>query len=271
MHPFSVTRLPFALTESSVVAIIPARYDSTRFPGKILADIAGKPMIEHVYRRASSAATVHGTIVATDDLRIAEAVEAFGGAAVMTRADHISGTDRVAEVVSALPCRIVVNVQGDEPLIDPAVIDAAVQPLLDEPSIEMSTLSRPFVDHAEFLSPHVVKVVTDINGRAMYFSRAPIPYEMRSASSVSSAALMPSSAAHIGLYAYRRDTLLRVAALPPAAGELAEKLEQLRALFNGIGIRVVPTRHVSVGVDTPDDLDRVRTQMSQIAQMTQTT
>ena len=241
MHPFSVTRLPFTLTESSVVAIIPARYDSTRFPGKILADIAGKPMIEHVYRRASSATTVHGTIVATDDLRIAEAVAAFGGAAVMTRADHVSGTDRIAEVVSSLSCRIVVNVQGDEPLLEPEAIDAAVMPLLEDPSLEMSTLSRAFAD-GEFQSPHVVKVVTDKSGRALYFSRAPLP----------------AAAAHIGLYAYRRDTLLKVAALPPAPNEQAEKLEQLRALFNGIGIRVVPTRHVSVGVDTPDDLDRVR-------------
>ena len=242
VHPFSVTRLPFTLTESSVVAIIPARYDSTRFPGKILADIAGKPMIEHVYRRASSATTVHGTIVATDDLRIAEAVAAFGGAAVMTRADHLSGTDRIAEVVSSLTCRIVVNVQGDEPLLEPASIDAAVMPLLDDPSLEMSTLSRPFTDAAEFQSPHVVKVVTDKTDRALYFSRAPLP----------------TAKAHMGLYVYRRDVLLRVAALPPAPNEQAEKLEQLRALFNGIGIRVVPTRHVSVGVDTPDDLDRVR-------------
>ena len=241
MHPFSVTRLPFTLTESSVVAIIPARYDSTRFPGKILADIAGKPMIEHVYRRASSATTVHGTIVATDDLRIAEAVAAFGGAAVMTRADHMSGTDRIAEVVSSLSCRIAVNVQGDEPLLEPEAIDAAVMPLLNDPSLEMSTLSRPFAD-GELTSPHVVKVVADKSGRALYFSRAPLP----------------TASAHIGLYAYRRDILLKVAALPPAPNEQAEKLEQLRALFNGIGIRVVPTRHVSVGVDTPDDLDRVR-------------
>jgi 3-deoxy-manno-octulosonate cytidylyltransferase (CMP-KDO synthetase) len=229
------------LTESSVVAIIPARYDSTRFPGKILADLAGKPMIEHVYRRASSAATVHGTIVATDDVRIAEAVAAFGGAAVMTRADHVSGTDRIAEVAASLGCRIVVNVQGDEPLIEPDAIDAAVTPLLDDPALEMSTLSRSFAE-GEFQSPHVVKVVTDKSGRALYFSRTPLP----------------TASAHIGLYAYRRDTLLRVAALPPAPSEQAERLEQLRALFNGIGIRVVPTRHVSVGVDTPDDLERVR-------------
>ncbi|MEO8678437.1 MAG: 3-deoxy-manno-octulosonate cytidylyltransferase [Vicinamibacterales bacterium] len=230
------------MTESSVVAIIPARFDSTRFPGKALADIAGRPMIEHVYRRASSATRVHGTIVATDDSRIAHAVEAFGGAVLMTRATHTSGTDRIAEIAAALPCRIVVNVQGDEPLIEPATIDAAVEPLLNDAALEMSTLSRPFADAEEFASRHVVKVVTDLRGRALYFSRAPLA----------------AAQAHIGLYAYRRDVLLRLAALPPAPLEQAESLEQLRALSNGIGIQVVETRHVSVGVDTPDDLDRVR-------------
>jgi len=235
-------RLPFTLTESSVLAIIPARFDSTRFPGKALADIAGRPMIEHVYRRAASAARVHGTIVATDDPRIAQAVESFGGAAVLTRADHASGTDRIAEVAAALPCRVIVNVQGDEPLIEPATIDAAVEPLLSDSALEMSTLSRPFADAEEFASPHVVKVVTDLRRRALYFSRAPLP----------------ASQAHIGLYAYRRDVLLRLAALPPAPLEQAESLEQLRALSNGIGIQVVETRHRSVGVDTPDDLERVR-------------
>lgn len=242
MHPFSVTRLPFTLTESSVVAIIPARFDSTRFPGKALADIAGRPMIEHVYRRASSASSVHGAIVATDDPRIVQAVESFGGAALLTRSDHASGTDRIAEIAAALPCRIVVNVQGDEPLIEPATIDAAVQPLLNDAALEMSTLSRPFADAEEFASRHVVKVVIDLRGRALYFSRAPLA----------------AAQAHIGLYAYRRDVLLRLAALPPAPLEQAESLEQLRALSNGVGIRVVETRHVSVGVDTPDDLARVR-------------
>jgi 3-deoxy-manno-octulosonate cytidylyltransferase (CMP-KDO synthetase) len=234
--------LPFTLTESSVVAIIPARYDSTRFPGKILADLAGRPMIEHVYRRASSATKVHGTIVATDDLRIAEAVQAFGGAAVMTRRDHVSGTDRIAEVMAELPCNIVVNVQGDEPLIEPDTIDAATVPLLEDPSIHMTTLSRPFAGEAEISNPHVVKVVTDTQGRALYFSRSPLP----------------TARAHIGLYGYRREALLRLAGLPPAPAELAERLEQLRALFEGMIIKVVPTTHVSIGVDTPDDLERVR-------------
>lgn len=235
-------RLPFTLTESSVLAVIPARYDSTRFPGKALANLDGHPMIEHVYRRASSAALVHGTIVATDDERIARAVEGFGGAVIMTRRDHASGTDRIAEAVATLPCRVVVNVQGDEPLLEPSTIDAAVQPLLDDAALEMSTLCRPFADSQEFASPHVVKVVCDNRGRALYFSRA----------------LIPGSSAHIGLYVYRRDVLLRLAALPPVPQEEAEQLEQLRALVYGVGIRVIETRHAAVGVDTPEDLERVR-------------
>ena len=261
VHPNSVERLPFTLTESSVLAVIPARFDSTRLPGKILADIAGKPMIEHVYRRAAAASGVHAVIVATDDERIAAAVRSFGGAVLMTRTDHVSGTDRIAEVVAALPCLAVVNLQGDEPLIEPGTINAAVAPLLEDPSLEMSTISRPFVSADEFRSPHVVKVVTNLAGDALYFSRAPIP---ASAISVPSAALAspPSVArAHVGLYVYRRDTLLKLAALPAAPLELEERLEQLRALVNGITIRVVETRHVAAGVDTPEDLERVRSMM----------
>ena len=198
-------------------------------------------MIEHVYRRASSAALVHAALVATDDERIARAVEAFGGAAIMTRPDHVSGTDRIAEVVSQLPCRLVVNVQGDEPLIAPGTIDAAIAPMLADPALEMSTLCRPLAER-ELETKSVVKVVTDLNGRALYFSRSP----------------MAGSAAHIGLYVYRRDVLLKLAALPAAPLETLESLEQLRALSNGIGIRVVPTAHASAGVDTPEDLERVR-------------
>jgi len=242
VHPNSVERLPYTLTESSVLAVIPARFHSTRLPGKILADIAGRPMIEHVYRRAAAASLVHAVIVATDDERIAGAVRAFGGAALMTRPDHVSGTDRIAEVVSTLPCRAVVNLQGDEPLIEPGTIDAAVAPLLEDPSLEMSTVSRPFAGADEFQSPHVVKVVTNEKGDALYFSRAPLA----------------ASRAHVGLYVYRRDTLLRLAALPAASIELAESLEQLRAIANGIRIRVVHTADVAAGVDTPEDLERVR-------------
>jgi 3-deoxy-manno-octulosonate cytidylyltransferase (CMP-KDO synthetase) len=253
VHPNSVERLPFTLTESSVLAVIPARFRSTRLPGKILANIAGKPMIEHVYRRAAAALRVHAVIVATDDERIATAVRAFGGAALMTRADHVSGTDRIAEVVSALPCHAVVNVQGDEPLIESATIDAAIEPLLTDPSVEMSTLSRPFQSLEEFKSPHVVKVVTNIAGDALYFSRSPIPHRPEG--------LPPGARAHVGLYVYRRETLLKLAATPAVPLEIEESLEQLRALAHGIRIRVIETRHLVAGVDTPEDLERVRQMM----------
>jgi 3-deoxy-manno-octulosonate cytidylyltransferase (CMP-KDO synthetase) len=258
VHPNSVQRLPFTLTESSVLAVIPARFHSTRLPGKILADIAGKPMIEHVYRRAAAASGVHAVIVATDDERIANAVRSFGGAALMTRADHVSGTDRIAEAIGELPCRAVVNVQGDEPLIEPAAIDAAIAPLLADTSVEMSTLCRPFQSLEEFKSPHVVKVVTNLQGDALYFSRAPIPAAGPSAPSTG----LPAVArAHVGLYVYRRDTLLKLAAAPAVPLELEESLEQLRALAHGIKIRVVETRHIAAGVDTPADLERVRQTM----------
>jgi 3-deoxy-manno-octulosonate cytidylyltransferase (CMP-KDO synthetase) len=256
VHPNSVERLPFTLTESSVLAIIPARFHSTRLPGKILADIAGKPMIEHVYRRAAAASRVHGVIVATDDERIADAVCGFGGAAIMTREDHVSGTDRIAEVVSQLPCLAVVNLQGDEPLIEPATIDAAIAPLLADTSVGMSTISRPFASVDEFRSPHVVKVVTNQSGDALYFSRAPIPY-----SRVNPDGVPAEARAHVGIYVYRRETLLKLAAAPAAPLELEESLEQLRALALGIRIRVVTTRHTAAGVDTAEDLERVRTMM----------
>jgi 3-deoxy-manno-octulosonate cytidylyltransferase (CMP-KDO synthetase) len=243
--------LPFALTETSVLAIIPARYHSTRFPGKPLVDIGGRSMIELVYRRAASAPLVDHALVATDDQRIAERVGTFGGHVVLTRVDHPSATDRLAEVVADLPCRIVVNVQGDEPLIEPAAIDAAIQPLLDDPSLEMTTLARP-ASEADFISPHVVKVVCDVRGHAMYFSRAQIPHD-RDGRGVAGVAR-----AHVGLYAYRRDVLLRIAQLPPTALERLEQLEQLRALENGVRITVIDTDHDSPGVDTPNDLEFIR-------------
>lgn len=245
VHPNSVERLPFTLTESSVLAVIPARFHSTRLPGKILADIAGKPMIEHVYRRAAAASRVHAVVVATDDERIASAVRAFGGAAIMTRSDHVSGTDRIAEAIGKLPCGIVVNVQGDEPLIDPETIDAAVKPLLDDESVDMSTLSRPFAYLGEFENPNVVKVVANESGDALDFSRRPLQ----------------DAAAHIGLYVYRRNVLLELAASPAVPRELEERLEQLRALAKGVKIRVVPTTHMVAGVDTPEDLERVRSML----------
>jgi 3-deoxy-manno-octulosonate cytidylyltransferase (CMP-KDO synthetase) len=237
---------------AATVAIIPARYASTRLPGKALADIAGRPMIEHVYRRASAARTVTSVIVATDDDRIAEAVRAFGGDVRMTSAVHRSGTDRLAEVAQGLDCGLVVNVQGDEPLIDPAMIDEAVSAFAGDPALEMSSLRRRIPADADDLrSPHVTKVVVDRDGYALYFSRAPIPFVRAGSPPV-------PVWRHVGLYVYRRECLLRLAALPPGALEQAEALEQLRALEHGIRIKVVETSFDSIGVDTARDLDRVR-------------
>ena len=208
------------------IVVIPARYASSRFPGKPLAVIAGRTMIEHVYRRAAECRTVHAVIVATDDQRVADAVHAFGGQVRMTRADHSTGTERLAEVATSLACELVVNVQGDEPLIDPRMIDQAVAPFAADPGLSMSTLRHAIDDPAELASPHV-------SATARAFK-------------------------HIGLYVYRRDFLLTLAGLPPTPLERVELLEQLRALEHGYRVVAVETEFDSIGVDTPDDLERVR-------------
>lgn len=253
MPAVPVRRLPFTLTETSVLAIIPARFQSTRLPGKPLVEIAGRSMIEHVYRRAADARTVDHVIVATDDERIAATVEAFGGVAVMTDPAHPSGTDRLAEVVGTLPCSVVVNVQGDEPLLDPSTIDAVIAPFASDPALEMTTLSRA-IDADELANPNLVKVVRDRDGFALYFSRAPIPF----ARDGGAAAALSVARGHIGLYAYRRATLLRLARLQPTPLENLERLEQLRALEHGIRIKVLDTSGRPIGVDTPEDLQHVR-------------
>jgi 3-deoxy-manno-octulosonate cytidylyltransferase (CMP-KDO synthetase) len=252
VHP-GTFRNPFQRTSQppTVVAIIPARYESTRFPGKALADIGGRPMIEHVYRRAADAADA--VVVATDDRRIADAVEAFGGVVRMTSPSHRTGTDRIAEVAADLECAIIVNPQGDEPLIEPAVITAVVEPLRVDPSLPMATVRRRITDAADYTSPHVVKVVADRQGNALYFSRAPIPPVAAHADRAAAEAY-----AHVGLYAFRRDFLLTFARLPQTPLEIAESLEQLRALEHGFRIRTVVTEHHSIGVDTPEDLERAR-------------
>ena len=244
-------------TSVSATAIIPARYQSSRLPGKALADIAGRPMIEHVYRRASAAATVSRVLVATDDARIFDAVRAFGGEVVMTSAAHPSGTDRLAEAAAALDCDLVVNVQGDEPLLAPETIDAAVMPFVTDPALEMSTLRRAISSAEERNNPNVTKVVVDRDGYALYFSRAPIPFTRPG---------QPEARAwaHVGLYVYRRDTLLRLAALPPTEMERAEALEQLRALEHGIRIKAIKTTHATIGVDTREDLEHVRALMAHV-------
>jgi 3-deoxy-manno-octulosonate cytidylyltransferase (CMP-KDO synthetase) len=208
-------------------------------------------MIEHVYRRTCEARSIGSVIVATDDRRIAEAVAAFGGDVRMTSPAHQSGTDRLAEVAATLACDLIVNVQGDEPLIEPAMIDEAVAPFATQPDLEMSTLRRRIDDPADFMNPNVTKVVVDLNGYALYFSRSPIPYVRADAT-----AAQPWR--HVGLYVYRRDCLLRLASLAPTGLEKSEALEQLRALEHGIRIKAVETQYDSIGVDTPEDLERAR-------------
>ena len=211
-------------------------------------------MIEHVYRRASEARSVSSVIVATDDERIYRTVLGFGGTARLTSPDHPSGTDRLAEVAASLTCDIIVNVQGDEPLIEPSTIDEAVAPLRADPRLEMSTLRRRLHDQSDIDNPNLTKVVIDREGFALYFSRAPIPY-------VRNPAARATVWGHVGLYVYRRACLLRLASLPPTDLERAEALEQLRALEHGIRIKAIETIHESIGVDTPDDLERVRRMM----------
>lgn len=238
-----------------VIGIIPARYGSTRFEGKPLAEIAGKPMIQHVYERARQARLLEEVIVATDDERIRAAVEGFGGKVAMTRSDHPTGTDRLAEVAGGLDVEIVCNVQGDEPLIDPGAIDAAIQPLLDDPSIPMSTLMAPITEERDLNDPNCVKMVVDRDGFALYFSRSLIPYPRDGRTEGRTFYYHP------GLYVYRREFLLTYAALPPAPLEQIESLEQLRALENGYRIKCVETGYRPVAVDTPEDLERVRALM----------
>ncbi len=237
-----------------VVCIIPSRYESTRFPGKPLADLAGKPMIQHVYERVLKAGSVSFAAVATDDERIFAAVRAFGGRAVMTSPRHRSGTDRIAEAVETMGLRdddIVVNVQGDQPLFEPSQVDEVAGPLLQDGSIPMSTLIYRIVRDEEIAHPNAVKTVFDRNHFALYFSRATIPF-------VRDAARRAEYFKHHGIYAYRRHFLRAFAALPEGILERHEALEQLRALENGYRIKVVVTRHDSVEVDTPEELERVR-------------
>ena len=228
------------------LCVIPARYASTRLPGKPLADICGKPMICRVLERASRAQKPEKVIVATDDERIYDAVRAEGGEAILTRADHPTGTDRLAEVAEAYPeVDLIVNVQGDEPLIEPSVIDDLIAPFEIDENLPMATVMVRMEDAAEQLNPNNVKVIVDKLGYALYFSRSLVPYPRAAAGPVYK---------HIGIYAYRRDFLLRYARLEPTPLERAESLEQLRALENGYGIRVLETDCRFVGVDTPEDL-----------------
>jgi 3-deoxy-manno-octulosonate cytidylyltransferase (CMP-KDO synthetase) len=233
-----------------ILGVIPARFASTRFPGKVLAHIAGKTMLQHVYERASLSTYLTSTLIATDDDRVYSVARSFGARVRMTRSDHLSGTDRAAEVASAENAEIIVNIQGDEPLIDPAAIDAAILPMVHEPELVMGTLKKRIEDPREITDPNVVKVVTNSAGDAIYFSRCPIPFDREKSGST-------PYFKHIGLYVYQREFLLAYSALPVGPLETAERLEQLRALENGHRIRVVETEYESLGVDTPEDLQRV--------------
>jgi 3-deoxy-manno-octulosonate cytidylyltransferase (CMP-KDO synthetase) len=246
--------------KDTIIAVIPARYGSTRFPGKALADIKGRPMIQWVHDRTRRSRLINRVIVATDDERIVNAVKSFGGEAMMTSPYHATGTDRIAEVAKSLDCDIVVNVQGDEPLIRPEMIDEAIAPLVQDSSIPMGTLCRKIEDRDEAFDPNVVKVVFDKNGFALYFSRAPIPWDRDAWAGKGSwkeLSLEGPLYKHIGLYVYRRDFLLDYATMPRTELETAEKLEQLRALVNGHRIKLVITRYESFGVDIPDDLGKI--------------
>ncbi|MBC8471724.1 MAG: 3-deoxy-manno-octulosonate cytidylyltransferase [Planctomycetes bacterium] len=234
-----------------IVGVIPARYGSSRFEGKVLADIAGKPMIQWVYERAKQSKTLDELFVAVDDPRVQSVVEGFGGKAILTGAHHKSGTDRIAEVVEKMAADIIVNIQGDQPLIDPNMIDEAVQPMIDNPEIQMSTLKRE-IEKDEFGDPGVVKVVVDENDFALYFSRSLIPYPLYEENI--------RVYEHVGLYVYRKDFLLEISNMPQGYLEKIESLEQLRVLEKGYKILVVETKMdkaAGISVDTPEDLERV--------------
>lgn len=252
----------------NVIAIIPARYASTRLPGKLLLEIAGKPLILHTLERAAAARSVSRVIVATDDARIFDVVTAAGGEAVLTSSEHQSGSDRLAEVAEGLPQRsIIVNVQGDEPMISPDTIDAVVQALIDDVGADIATTCGPIESLWDLLNGNNVKVVVGDNGYALYFSRSPMPWpreaSLRYGGDPNQAieeepALLANFRKHLGLYVYRREYLLKFTKLPQTRLEQFEMLEQLRALENGAKIRVVDVDDTSVGVDTAEDLERVR-------------
>jgi 3-deoxy-manno-octulosonate cytidylyltransferase (CMP-KDO synthetase) len=240
------------MSDIKVVAVIPARYGSARLPGKPLVSIAGKPMIQHVFEKTSKAQTVQRVVVATDDVRIVDAVRGFQGQAVMTRSDHRTGTERVAEVAAHEEGDVFVNVQGDEPLIDPAAIDTAVGALLEDPPAQIATVATLVRRASDILDPNVVKTVLDFDGNALYFSRAPIPWLRDRQSKVS-----VKYWKHLGLYVFERAALLEYPTLPLGELERVEQLEQLRWMENGWKIRVAEVAHDAVSVDLPEDVARV--------------
>jgi len=247
----------------AVAAIIPARYASTRFPGKPLANETGKPLIQHVYEAVTGARRVDRVLVATDDRRIAEAVRAFGGEAAMTRADHATGTDRVAEVAARLDARLIINVQGDEPEMDPGAIDTLVDLMDTRPDVPMGSLACRFTDEADVQNPACVKVVLDHSGNALYFSRSLIPYPRDAGGRVNTPGKW---LLHLGIYAYRPEFLAELTRTPPTELEQVEQLEQLRALYAGAKIAIALVDRASTGIDTPEQyaafVERCRARMA---------
>ena len=238
-----------------ILAIIPARFASQRFPGKVIASLGGKPLVVHTYERTIPAKCISRAIIATDDERVVEALAPYDIEVVMTSADHPSGTDRIAEIARTSTADIIVNVQGDEPMLDPDTIDIAVEALLDDPKLNMATAKHAITNPDDITDPNVVKVICDARDRALYFSRSPIPY-IRDLSEQDDEHVVYWQ--HIGLYVFRRSFLLDYADMAATPLEGLEKLEQLRALENGHDIAVVETKFKSIGVDTPEDLERVR-------------
>lgn len=234
----------------AAIAVIPARYASSRFPGKLLARQTGKYLIQHVYERVCAAQLVDDVLIAADDERISRACAEFGAPCRMTRTDHPSGTDRIAEVAADLDAQIIINVQGDEPLIDPGHVDRLVEILRTDKKAHIATLAAPFGPDEDINDPNIVKVVLDRSNHALYFSRWPIPCQRDETSD------RPLYRKHLGLYGYRRDTLLRLSKCPPTPLEQAEKLEQLRALENEMVIAVAMVKHDAVGIDTPQQYEK---------------
>lgn len=241
-----------ATTDTSrTLVAIPARWGSTRFPGKPLHLIAGKPLVQHVWERCQECRQIDDVIIATDDARIAEAAASFGAKFVLTAPEHPSGTDRIAEAANSFPDhRVIINVQGDEPLISPALIDELARTLRDDLSVRMITAAAPIQDAAQISDPNVVKVIFDTHGDALYFSRSPLPY-------LRNPEAWPRSYRHLGIYGFQRSFLFQFVAWPPSRLEQTESLEQLRALENGSRIRVVLTDELSPGVDTPEQADAI--------------
>lgn len=233
------------------VGVIPARWAATRFEGKILAPLAGKPMIQHVWERARQCASLQDVWIACDDARIEQAAKEFGAKVMMTSPDHASGTDRIAQAVALIDVDVVVNIQGDEPLIKCGIVDQLVNVLIEDSTVPMATVVKAIISEADFQNPNVVKVVLNAQQQAMYFSRASIPYPRGGQSGA-------WGYKHLGLYAYRKDFLLKLTQLPPSKLEQLEKLEQLRVLEAGYAIKTVLTTEETIGVDTPEDLEKVR-------------